>query len=138
MIRTAASVLALLAFASSTHAETLKVPAGPDAQERLQQALLDAKPGDTVEIGAGRFDLTDGLSLDVDKVTVTYEHPLKLIYDLRRMGETSVLADRHPHKLTRPLIARTAELYAERFGAPDGRIPATFEIITLTGWTARG
>jgi SAM-dependent methyltransferase len=72
---------------------------------------------------------------DVDRVTVTYQHPLKLIYDLRQMGETSVLADRHPRKLTRALLARTAELYAERFGASDGRIPATFEIVTLTGWT---
>ena len=73
---------------------------------------------------------------DVDTVTVTYEHPLKLFLDLRQMGETAVLADRHPRKLTRALLARTAELYAERFAGPDGRIPATFEIITLTGWAA--
>ena len=71
---------------------------------------------------------------DVDRVTVTYEHPLKLILDLRQMGETSVLADRHPKKLTRTLLARMAEVYAERFGTADGRIPATFEIVTLTGW----
>jgi parallel beta-helix repeat protein len=51
-------------------AGTIDVAAGPNAQERLQAALIDAKPGDTVQIGAGRFDLTDGLSLDVDKVTV--------------------------------------------------------------------
>lgn len=74
---------------------------------------------------------------DVDKVTVTYEHPLKLLYDLRQMGETSVLADRHPKKLTRPLLNRMAELYLERFGTPDGRVPATFEIITLTGWAPK-
>lgn len=73
---------------------------------------------------------------DVDRVTVTYEHPLRLLQDLRRMGETSVLADRHPKPLTRALLARAFELYAERFGLPDGRVPATFEIITLTGWAA--
>lgn len=71
---------------------------------------------------------------DVDKVTVTYEHPLKLIFDLRQMGETSVLADRHPKKLTRALLNRTTDVYFERFATADGRIPATFEIITLTGW----
>lgn len=71
---------------------------------------------------------------DVDRVTVTYEHPLKLILDLRQMGETSVLADRHPKKLTRALLTRMAEIYVERFGTSDGRVPATFEIITLTGW----
>jgi SAM-dependent methyltransferase len=71
---------------------------------------------------------------DVDRVTVTYEHPLKLLYDLRQMGETSVLADRHPRKLTRELMNRAFEIYVERFADGDGRIPATFEIVTLTGW----
>lgn len=71
---------------------------------------------------------------DLDTVTVTYDHPLKLMLDLRQMGETAVLADRHPKALTRALLARTAEIYAERFAGPDGRVPATFEIITLTGW----
>ncbi len=49
---------------------TLTVTPGADAQERLQTALIEAKPGDTVLLAAGRFDLTDGLSLDVAKVTV--------------------------------------------------------------------
>jgi SAM-dependent methyltransferase len=71
---------------------------------------------------------------DVDTVTVTYDHPLKLIFDLRQMGETGVLADRHPRKLTRGLLERTAEVYFQRFAGDDGRIPATFEIVTLTGW----
>ena len=34
----------------------------------------------------------------------------------------------------RATLARAAALYAERFGLPDGRIPATFEILFLTGW----
>lgn len=71
---------------------------------------------------------------DIDHVTVTYAHPLKLLADLRAMGETSLLADRHPRPLTRALLARMSEIYAERFPAPEGRITATFEIITLTGW----
>ncbi len=49
---------------------TLSVAPGAEAQERLQTALLDAKPGDTIELAAGRFDLTDGLSLDIPNVTV--------------------------------------------------------------------
>ena len=73
---------------------------------------------------------------DVDRVTVTYAHPLKLLADLRQMGETSVLAERHPRALTRTLLARACEIYAERFADPDGRVRATFEILTLTGWTA--
>jgi SAM-dependent methyltransferase len=75
---------------------------------------------------------------DVDRVTVSYEHPLKLLADLRQMGETSVLAERHPRALTRTLLNRACEIYAERFGLGGGRVPATFEILTLTGWTAAG
>ena len=29
---------------------------------------------------------------------------------------------------------RSAEIYAERFAGTDGRVPATFEILTLTAW----
>ena len=71
---------------------------------------------------------------DVDRVKVSYEHPLKLLADLRQMGETNVLADRHPRALTRALLARASEIYAERFAGPGGRVSATFEIVTLTGW----
>ncbi len=60
----------LAAFAAPALSATLTVEAGPDAQERLQGALIEAKTGDTVLIGAGKFVLTDGLSLDVDGVTV--------------------------------------------------------------------
>lgn len=71
---------------------------------------------------------------DVDRVTVRYAHPLKLLADLRAMGETSVLAERHPKPLTRQVLSRAFEIYVERFAEPDGRVPATFEILTLTGW----
>lgn len=70
MVTRFALVLLATALCGSAHAKTLSVAPGPDAQERLQTALLDAKPGDVVELGAGRFELTDGLSLDVDEVTV--------------------------------------------------------------------
>ncbi|MCA6297239.1 MAG: methyltransferase domain-containing protein [Phenylobacterium sp.] len=72
---------------------------------------------------------------DVDRVRVRYDHPLKLMADLRRMGETSVLAERHPRPLTRKVLARAFEIYARDFAGPDGRIAATFEILTLTGWS---
>lgn len=63
----AASALALTA---PLHARTIEVAAGADAQTRLQEALIAAQPGDVVQLGEGRFTLTDGLSLDVDKVTL--------------------------------------------------------------------
>ncbi len=62
--------LAAMLIAAAAQARTLDVPAGADAQERVQTALLDARPGDVVALGAGRFDLSDGLSLDISDVTV--------------------------------------------------------------------
>jgi parallel beta-helix repeat protein len=61
---------ALLATASSLAAETHRVEAGEGAATRLQEALILAQPGDVIELGEGRIALTDGLSLDVDGVTV--------------------------------------------------------------------
>ena len=69
---------------------------------------------------------------DVDRVQVGYAGPLQLIADLRAMGEVNVLAERRP--LSRRVLARACEAYAEQFSRPDGRITATFEIITMTGW----
>jgi parallel beta-helix repeat protein len=63
-------IAALSLAASPAFARTIEVAAGPDAQARLQEALIAAQPGDTVAIGPGRFQLTDGLSLDAANVTV--------------------------------------------------------------------
>ena len=63
-------LLIAMLLASPATARVIDVAPGPDAQERLQTALIDAKTGDTVALGAGRFELTDGLSLDVAGVTV--------------------------------------------------------------------
>lgn len=70
---------------------------------------------------------------DVDRVTVRYADPLRLIADLRAMGETSALAG-PPRPLRRAVLGRALELYAERHADADGRVRATFEIVSLAGW----
>ena len=61
----------VLAAATPAQAKTIKVEAGgTDANEKLQEALIVAEPGDVVELGAGTWQLTDGLSLDVAGVTL--------------------------------------------------------------------
>lgn len=61
---------AVLLTTVSLQAAEIKVEPGADGSEQLIEALIMAQPGDTVSIAAGRFELTDGLSLDVDDVTV--------------------------------------------------------------------
>lgn len=69
MIRTAISAI-LLASAAPVLAETHTIEPGEGAQERLQEALILAAPGDEIVLAAGRYALTDGLSLDVEGVTI--------------------------------------------------------------------
>lgn len=71
---------------------------------------------------------------DIDRVVVRYPDPFALFMDLRRMGATNILAERHRLPLRRAVLMRVAEVYAERFADPDGRVRATFEILWLSGW----
>ncbi len=64
------TALLLVGVAVPGAARTIAVAPGPGAQARLQTALIDAAPGDTVQLAAGRFAFTEGLSLDVAGVTV--------------------------------------------------------------------
>ena len=70
---------------------------------------------------------------DTETLTVTYPDAVAIMHDLRAMGETNALAARRRTPLRRNTLARAAALYAERFGLPEGRVPATFEILFLTG-----
>jgi SAM-dependent methyltransferase len=71
---------------------------------------------------------------DSDIVSVGYATALDLMQDLRAMGAANALLDRSRRFLSRRVLMRAAEIYAERHARPDGRVSATFEIITLTAW----
>jgi hypothetical protein len=45
-----------------------------------------------------------------------------------------VLLDRPREPLTRGLVARACDIYQRDHADADGRVRATFEIVTLTGW----
>jgi SAM-dependent methyltransferase len=72
--------------------------------------------------------------IDSDRHTVRYETPFRLFQDLRRMGATNALMERSRKPLTRKIVARAAEIYAERFRDPDGKLRATFDILWVAGW----
>lgn len=78
-----------------------------------------------------------GLALSVadsDRLTVNYPNMFRLMRDLRGMGEQNVLLGRLRHPTKRAVFLRAAEIYQNKFGQANGSIPASFEIITLTGW----
>ena len=72
--------------------------------------------------------------VDCDRLTVRYDTVFDLMRDLRRMGATNVLRERRRTPLRRATLARMAQVYAQRFADPDGRLRASFEIVWLSGW----
>ena len=121
---------------------------GGSTLTELRQCLMTAESELTGGVAArvspyaGTFDMAALLQragfampvADIDRVTVRYDNAFALMADLRGMGETSVLADRPQKPASRALFTRTAQLYAEKFADPDGRIRASFEIIHAAGW----
>lgn len=71
---------------------------------------------------------------DVDRVVVRYDSAFALMHDLRSMGATNILVERRRMPTRRATMLRMAQVYAERFADPDGRIRATFDVIWLSGW----
>jgi len=89
----AAVAAATLIMASAADARTWRIRPGPEAEQQLQTALIEAEPGDTVQLGRGRFELTAGLSLDVDRVTIRGEGEGRSIisFDNQRRGAEGLL-----------------------------------------------
>ena len=72
--------------------------------------------------------------VDRDKVIVRYDTAFDLFRELRAMGAANALADRDRRPVGRGLFVRAAEIYADEFSDADGRIRATFDIVSLSGW----
>lgn len=70
---------------------------------------------------------------DTVPLKVTYETPWHLFRELREMGEGNALSHRLKSFSRREIFFRTSEVYAQSF-MENGRIPATFELVFLTGW----
>lgn len=71
---------------------------------------------------------------DADLITLKYDTPFALMRELRGLGLGNALAGRQKSFTRRDVLMRAAEIYAESYGDEDGKIPASFQIIYLTGW----
>ena len=61
--------LCLVAF-PLLQAEEILIGPSVNSQEQVQEALILAKPGDTINLEEGLYQFEDGLSLDIDNVTI--------------------------------------------------------------------
>jgi SAM-dependent methyltransferase len=72
--------------------------------------------------------------VDSDTITISYADPLRLMGDLRGMGETNAVAERRKGFMRRATLMAALDHYRKTFADDDGRVPATFQVITLTAW----
>lgn len=72
--------------------------------------------------------------VDSDIVHVSYATPLALMQEIKAMGASNALVERRRTPTRRQTLLRACEIYTDRFSRLDGRVVATFEILTLTAW----
>ncbi len=121
---------------------------GPDTLADLRRAWLEAEaeceagasprvsPFITVE-DAGRLMQRAGFALPVvdrDWIEVSYGDGLRLMRDLRGMGESNALVKRRKGFTRRATLARAVQRFAAIASGGDSRLRVRFEIVTLTGW----
>ena len=121
---------------------------GGETLRELRQALAEAEIAEEDGLSPrispmaevrdlGGLLLRAGFALpvaDTDTLTVIYEEPMKLMADLHAMGEANATAESRKGFTRRGTLMAAATRYRELFAADGGRVPATFQIITLTGW----
>jgi SAM-dependent methyltransferase len=122
---------------------------GGETLTELRQALLQAEleerggasprvsPFAEIADAAGLLQRA-GFALpvaDSDRLAVSYPDAFRLMADLRGMGESNAVAARERRFTRRGLLVSAAAHYQQLFADAEGRLPATFQLIFLTGWT---
>lgn len=114
-----------------------------ELRQSLIQADLELLGGATPRVDpfipvsqAGKLLQDSGFALPVaDKIslTVNYDNLAALVQDLRAMGATCSLG-RPQLRFHKTLFEHADMIYQQNFGLPNGRIPASFNFVFLTGW----
>lgn len=122
---------------------------GGETLTELRRAFLEAEAeveggagirvspfADVRDLGAlaGRAGFIEPV-VDSETLTVRYEEPMRLLADLSGMGESNACRAQRKGFTRRATLAALRAHYLKLYADADGRIPATFQILTLTAWT---
>ena len=124
---------------------------GGDTLKELRQSLIKAESSICGGLSPRVSPFTDvkdagnllqraGFNLpvaDMETITVSYPNPLQLMNDLRAMGESNAIISAQKGFTSRSLLMEAARYYVEDFAGDDGRIPASFQVISLSGWVIK-
>lgn len=125
-MRFVAAAFAVLVMAGAAEARTWRIRPGSGAEQALQTAFIEARPGDTIQLARGRYDLTTGLSLDADRVTV------------RGAGQNrSILSFANQRRGAEGLLITANGVLLRDFAVEDARGDA-IKVRDCTGITFRG
>lgn len=106
----------------------------------MQQGGISPRIAPLMDIrDAGALLQRAGLQLPVvesELLTVSYADMFALLHEIRGAGESNILRARSRHMSSRELFAAASAYYDSQYGDAEGRIPATIELLTLTGWKA--
>ena len=115
-----------------------------ELRDAFEQAEIESSGGVSPRISpfidvrdAGALLQRAGFALpvvDSEMLNITYAHPLKLMRELRAMGEANALTQAVKHGTGCSLMMQAVDHYLRNYSMEDGRIAATFELVTLTGW----
>jgi len=72
--------------------------------------------------------------VDRERLTIDYADPLRLLADLRAMGETNALAERRKAPLSRAVLFAALDAYRENHATEGEHVAATVDLLTLTAW----
>ena len=121
---------------------------GGETLKELRECLVEAELAEEGGAGPRISPFADGRDagallqragfalpvVDIDTITVTYREPLRLLTDLRGMGETNAVAARRKGFTRRATLTRALALYDQRYRNSDGLLPATFQVVVMTAW----
>ncbi|HEY2622488.1 malonyl-ACP O-methyltransferase BioC [Dyella sp. Tek66A03] len=113
---------------------------GPDTLKELRAAWAEADQQPHVSRFLDMHDLGDAMInaglrdpvLDVDRYTLTYSEPRLLLKELQGLGATNADRERERHLLGKRHYQRMLAAYESL--RIDGRIPATWEVVTAHAW----
>jgi len=74
---------------------------------------------------------------DSDPVAVSYGDPMRLMADLRGMGETNAVAEQRKGMTRRATMMAALAAYQRDYADAEGRLPATFHLLGMTGWASQ-
>jgi malonyl-CoA O-methyltransferase len=115
---------------------------GPDTLVELRRAWAAADAGHPhVNTFLDMHDLGDALIraglaepvMDVERCTLTYDEVRGLMRDLKAIGAHNASAGRPKGLTGKRTLARMIESY-EAFRRPDGKLPATYEVVFGQAW----